>query len=172
MAGNFERNLDTGKKAELFAEKYFQGKNISYQDVRDCPEHRKIDVDYLTDKLGSVEVKCNYVDAMYGRKGKYFWVELFVGEKDGWWRFCKADHFLFNDTESRGIIIENSPALRRFINNAIEDGDHSPHGNNRIDRVKDKRYGGYITVVNMRCYFEDLNTAGIPYVNIIKRKTV
>ena len=29
-------------------------------------------------------VKCNYVDAKYGRQGKYFWVELFVGEKDGW----------------------------------------------------------------------------------------
>jgi len=98
----------------------------------------KIDVDYITGRYGSVEVKCNYVDAQYARQGKYFWVELFVGEKDGRWRFCKADH--------------------------------TSQGDNRIDRVKDRRYGGHIIVVNMRVYFEDLTSAGISFVNICKRK--
>ena len=170
MSGNFDNDLTTGKKAELFAEKYFQKHGINYKDVRDCLEHRKIDVDYITDKYGSVEVKCNHVDAMYGRKGKYFWVELEVGNNKGWWYFCEADHFLFNNIEDRGIIIENSDAFKAFVNRAIEYGDHSKYGDNRIDRVKDKRYGGHITVVNMRVYIDTLVEAGIPFVNLIKRK--
>jgi len=170
MAGNFNKNLTLGKKAEMFAEKYFQKQGIDYKDVRDCPEHRKIDVDYITDKYGKVEVKCNYADAKYGRKGKYFWVELEVGDNKGWWYFCETDHYFFNDTESRGILIENSDAFKAFVNHCIEYGDHSKYGNNRIDSVEDERYGGYITVVNMRCYFEDLTNAGIPFVNLIKRK--
>ena len=170
MAGNFNKNLTLGKKAEMFAEKYFQKQGIDYKDVRDCPEHRKIDVDYITDKYGKVEVKCNYADAKYGRKGKYFWVELEVGDNKGWWYFCETDHYFFNDIESRGIIIENSDAFKAFVNHRIEHGDHSKSGKNRIDEVKDERYGGYITVVNMRVYFSDLDVAGIPYVNLIKRK--
>jgi len=170
MSGNFDRDSIEGDKAELFFEKYCKIQNISYQDVRLDKEYQKIDVDYKTCKYGLVEVKKNYKDALYGRKGKYFLIELYQGESQGWWHYSKPNWFCFNDTERRGILIENSPAFRKFVNNCIEDGDHGTYGDNRIDKIKDKRWNGYITMICMRVYMEDIISAGIPFVNLIKRK--
>jgi len=173
MAGDFNRNLSIGKKAELFAESYFKKQNILYQDVRDDREYQKIDVDYVADKYNKVEVKCNYGDARYGRKGIYFWVELQVGKNKGWWYFSQADYFFFNDTEKSGIIVENNCTFKDFVNNAVECGDHGSYGNNRIDRIKDKRYHGDIDVVNMRVYLEDIvNLAGVNLTKIAKRQRI
>jgi len=172
MAGNFKRDLTTGEKAELFFEKYCKTQNISYQDVRMDKEYQKADIDYITDKLGKVEVKCNYKDAMYGRPGRYFLIELYQGEKDGWWHYSKPDWFCFNDTENSGILIENSPSFRKFINNCIESGDHSKYGNNRIDKIKDKRPYGYITMTCMRVYISDMIDSGLPLVNIVTRRKI
>jgi hypothetical protein len=162
----FKDALAVGKKSKQFAEDYFKKQNISYKDVRDDKTYRKIDVDYLTD-IGKVEVKLNFYDAMKGHKGWYFWIEISIDDKPGWWQFNQTDYFLFHGGD-KAILIKNDDAFKNKINYFIENGDHSERGLNRFDYKQDRRYDKYVTAKCMRVYLEDLND--IEITKIIKRK--
>jgi len=159
MAWNEDRGK--GERVEKLAEGYFKRRGIGYADKRLSPDCWKIDVDYETDKLGLVEVKKNYEPAArFGKKGKYFWIELEIedgarGDKPGWWYFTKADHFLFLDFEGRGLLIGNDENFKKFINEAIENEDeHGEYGKHRKDRTMDGRENR--AAFCMRVYLDDI----------------
>jgi hypothetical protein len=171
MVAQFSESLKTGKIAEAFAEEYFKKQNINYQDVRNNQEYRDIDVDYLTDKLGKVEVKYNLVDALKGKQGFFVWWELEVGDKPGWWYKSKADYFLFFSDKGSGILIKNDDNLKQIIEWAIENGDHSFNGDNRFDYKQDRRWNEIITAKSMRYYLEDLKK-NVDILHFVKRKNL
>ena len=158
----FSKSLEVGKIAENHFISLMNKKNKEIVDVRDDPEYRDIDVDFIVDGK-TYEIKNNYIDARYGRKGRFFWVELSVGDNKGFYYKSKADYFVFLNNEGRGMQIENNSDFREYIDGLIQNGDHTPYGNNRIDKIKDKRYGGYIIVENMRCYTEDLRNTKVNF---------
>lgn len=173
MAAQFQKSYRKGKEAEKAAEQYFLKHRINYTDVRDDQYYRNIDIDYLTD-IGTVEVKQNFHDAMYGRKGLYFWIELELDYKDksGWWYKTEADYLLFNSCTGNSILIKNDAIFKDYINHKIIYGDHSPYGENRIDTIKDQRYNRVIDVKNMRVYLDLLNETDVNITKIIKRKKI
>jgi hypothetical protein len=172
----FYESMEVGKQAERYAERYFKKHNMKYEDVREEKAYQAIDVDYLVEGLGKVEVKQNYHDAQYGKEGKFFWIELEVGNKQGWWYFTKADYFLFFNGERNGIIIKHDEGFRNIVDRYISNGDHSKSGESRIDIVPDERWDRYIPVTNMRMYLETLEVSleheGIEITKIVKRRKV
>ena len=169
MVHEFKKSFETGKLAEKYAEKYFIKHNYKYKDVRNNPEYWKIDIDYIVNGE-TYEVKQNYHNAIYGRKGNYFWVELSVGDKQGFWYKSKADYFLFFNSEGSGILIQNNEAFKNIVTGFIKNGDHSKEGNNRIDIIKDQRHNNIIEVSNMRIYVEDLLNTGVNMNKIVNRR--
>ena len=165
----FEKAIEKGQKSELIAEQFFKKQNYTYIDVRDNPQYQKQDIDYIVNELGSVEVKTNYHIALYGRPGYFFWIEISVGNNEGFWYKSKADWFMFLNDKGSGILIENNELFKLYINNLIDNGDHSAYGNNRFDTIKDKRYNRYIEVVNMRVYLESIDKK-LNIIKIVKRK--
>jgi len=165
---DFKDSLKIGKRAEEFAECYFKKKQFKYIDVRNEKEYQLIDVDYLVNNE-RYEVKQNYHNALKGHKGFYFWVELSIDDKAGWYYFNKTDYFFFIG-ENTGIIIKNDDKFKNLIDDFIENGNHSEHGKNRYDYKQDKRYNGYVTAKLMRVYIDDLKN--IEIVKVAKRKKV
>jgi hypothetical protein len=152
----FTQSLEKGKVVEALAEDYFRRNNYNVIDVRDNTEFRKIDIDYIVDGLGFVEVKSNFTTAKKGKEGKFFWIELSIDDNDGWWKFSKATHFLFLDEEGSGVLIHRNTDFINFINDAIENGDHDIYGDNRFDYKQDERYNKIVTAKNMRVYLENI----------------
>jgi len=152
------------------AEAIFREKGLDYIDVRDDPEYQSIDVDYVINGK-KFEVKKNYHEARLGRPGLFFWAELSVGDNEGFWYRSKADYFMFFDDDGNGIVIKNTDAFRNVVTGFIENGDHGYNGKNRIDTIKDKRYGGYIEARNLRVYLDDLEAAGIDTIKKITKAT-
>jgi hypothetical protein len=167
---NFQESLEIGKQAEQFAEKYFTKFNMKFKDVRADKSYQDLDVDYIVDGLGMVEVKQNFHEAKYGKKGKFFWIELQVENNQGWWNFTKADYFLFFNQDGNGIHIKNDSIFKELINNYIEHGDHSQYGNNRFDFNPDERTYGNILIKNMRVYLEDLENTNVKIQKVIWRR--
>jgi len=161
----FKESLEIGKEYELFAENYFKKNNLNYIDVRNKKEYQIIDVDYLVNNK-KYEVKKNLNDAKYGHKGLYFNIELSIDERQGWWYFNDTDFFFFAN-DNQGIILKNDDNFKNIINNMIKDGDHSKSGKNRFDFIYDKRYNGFVKVVCMRVYLEDLSDIDIK--RVVKR---
>jgi len=162
----FKQSLEIGKTAESFAESYFKKKNLEYKDVRNDRKYQRFDVDYVVDGY-RYEVKKNYHNAVKGHKGFYFWVELSIDDKYGWYYINKTDYFFFTNCHV-GIIIKNDDKFRNIINNFIENGNHSEYGKNRFDYIKDKRCNGYVTAKCMRVYIDDLSD--IEILKVAKRK--
>jgi hypothetical protein len=153
---NFQDSYKRGSIAENWAIEYFNKHKLSFQDVRDNKEYWKIDVDFLVDTLGKVEVKVNLYDACLYHSGTFFWVEIEINNnneiKNGWWKFTETDYFLFFNPENHnGILIQNNQQFKDFINNLIENGDRSI---NRFDCRQD--YGNNRFVKNMRVYLEQI----------------
>jgi len=167
---DFKTTLEIGKESENLAIKYFNKHNIKYQDVRNNKEYQNIDIDFITDKLGTVEAKYNLTDAILGKQGLFIWWELEVGDNLGWWYKSKADYFLFFGNTENGVLIKNDDTLKQVIEEAIKNGDHSKYGNNRFDSIKDKRFNSYVVAKSMRYYLEDLEKTEVNLNKIIKRK--
>jgi len=172
MAHQFNKSKGTGREAEEAAEHYFIKRKIKYTDVRDDQYYRKIDIDYLTD-MGTFEVKRNYHDAEYGRKGLFFWIELELDykEKSGWWYFTEAEYLFFNSFNGNGIIIKNDSAFKDYVNHKIEFGDHAKYGENRIDIIQDERFNRFIDVKCMRIYMDKIKETDVNITKLVKRKT-
>jgi len=171
MVAQFNETLKIGKMAEARAEQYFKKLNIKYQDVRNNPEYQAIDVDYLTDKLGKVEVKANCDLAIKGIQDIFFWIELEVGDKVGWWYFTECDNFLFFGGK-HSVLVKNDDKFKAFVNDAIETGDHSAMGNHRFDYKPDGRSNKIITAKNMRVYLFDLVKNNLDFTRLVKRSSV
>ena len=60
--------------------------------------------------------------------------------------------------------------FKNYVNNCIENGNHSFYGDNKYDFKEDYRYSGNITAKCMRIYLSDFYKSGCSYVNICKRK--
>lgn len=163
----FKDTNEIGKVAEARAEKYFKKHNIEYQDVRDNPEYRKIDVDYVTD-IGSFEIKSNYHTALKYHPGQFFWIEISIDEKDGWWKFCKSDYFMFFGDKG-AIIIKNDEVFKTFINNLIENGNREI---NRFDYKPDYRYQKIVYAKSMRVYLSQLEDTEVNITKIVTRRKV
>jgi hypothetical protein len=167
----FEECLEKGKEAEQWSINYFKKNNIIYSDVREDPEYQEIDIDFITDTLGKVEVKNNYYDALYGKQGWFFRIELDNDKRHGWWGKTKANYFIFY-CEKKAILIKNNNTFKNFVNNAIENGNHSNSGNNRFDITPDNYYGKTIYSKTMRIYITDLENTGICYFHIANRRKI
>jgi len=169
--GDFHRDVERGKPAERFFEKYCSKQNLKCIDVRNNPEYQNIDSDYIVDDQ-KWEVKYNLLFAEKGRQGECHRIELYYDDKPkGWWWYCKTDWFCFVRSDNSGaILIENNDAYKSFINNAITNGDHDYNGDFRFDYTRDKRPWGYITITTMRIYTEDLEKAGVNFKRIVNRK--
>ena len=165
---SFQSSLLIGKEAERQAEKYFNKHGYKFIDVRNNPEYRNIDVDYIVGGLGKVEVKLNFNNARKGKVGWFFWVELEVGKNQGWYYKSKADYFLFFNEYGNGILIKNDDVFKSIVNEGIEIGNHSENGNFRFDHIKDYRKDGYVIAKNMRLYLDCCKDANIQ--KIVKRK--
>ena len=163
---SFYDSLEVGKTAELKAEQYFNDNGFKYTDVRNDKQYQLNDIDYIVEGLGTVEVKQNLTDAMKGRQGRFIWIELSVGNKDGWWYKSTTDYFLFFNCDNDFILIPNNETFKNIVNDAIENGDHSEIGINRFDYKYDKRYNRFIKATCMRLYLDILKTK----MRIIKRK--
>jgi len=150
---SFTESLELGKKYELLAEAYFKKRNLDYTDVRDNREYQAIDVDYIANNY-KYEVKFNYHIPQKGHPGVFFWVELEIGNKPGWWNFNQTDYFFFFG-ESGAILIKNTNEFKERVNYNIEHGNHGSMGKARFDYKQDARYNGYVTAKSMRCYIED-----------------
>jgi len=171
MAWN--ESLTLGKKAERFAEDYFKSQGLNFQDVRDVVEYRKQDIDYIVDGLGTVEVKMNFQEALRGKEGKFFWMELRIGNRPGWWNFSLADYFLFFSQHGEGLLIKNDSIFKDFVEGLVETGDHSNFGLNRYDYTQDVWFEEFqVRAENMRIYFEQLKQSDVDYRRIVKRKRV
>ncbi|MCL2440461.1 MAG: hypothetical protein FWD14_01845 [Treponema sp.] len=170
MVAQFNESNKVGKTAEAFAEQFFKKYNISYRNISDDKKHH----DFLTDRFGKVEVKRNYHDAIWGKKGLYFWVELELDYKEftGWWYKTKADYFLFFNEKGSAILIKNDTVFKDYVNHKIKYGEQTPYGENRIDFKKDQRYNRVIDVKNMRIYLDNLNDTGIDIKKYVKRERV
>ena len=163
---SFIKSLEIGKGAEQFAENYFKKNKLDYIDVRNDKEYQNIDVDYIVNNK-RWEVKKNYQNAMKGHKGWFFWIEISIDDKQGWWQFNDTDYFFFVG-DNKGIILKNDNKFKSIINNMIENGNHSEYGINRYDYIKDFRYNGFVTAKCMRVYIDDIKD--IEIINVIKRK--
>jgi hypothetical protein len=170
---DFKDSYNRGLIAENWAIEYFNKQHLTYQDVRDNKEYQKIDVDFLVETLGKVEVKLNLYDACKYYPGQFFWVETEIDNKNGWWNFTETDYFLFfNPETNNGILIQNNQQFKDFINNLIENGNRSI---NRFDYKPDRRYNKIVTAKNMRVYleqFNDLKDTEVNITKIIKRKLI
>ena len=166
---DFKKSMIIGKQAEKYAEQYFIKNKWQYKDVRNNPDYWKIDIDYIVNNE-TYEVKRNFHNAIYGRAGWYFWIELKVGNNLGWWYKTQADYFLFFSADGDGILIRNNESFKKKIENFIEYGDHSLGGNQRYDIIKDKRKDRYIEATNMRVYIKNLLIDGVNIKKIINRK--
>ena len=166
MYSNFTRSLSVGKRAEERAEKYFNTNNIRFVNVSDDTEYQKKDIDFITEQMGSVEVKQNLHKARKGKEGYFFFVETEVGNNPdrSWWNKSKAEWFMFfSEQQNLGIKIKNDFEFRNFVNDRIINGDHSPYGENRMDFYQDVRSNGVVIAKNMRVYLDSLNKAGINF---------
>jgi hypothetical protein len=168
---DFKKSMIIGKQAEKYAEQYFIKNKWQYKDVRNIKEYQIIDVDYLVNNE-KWEVKKNIHNALYGKKGYYFWIEISIDNdiNRAWWYFNKTDFFFFI-SEEKSIIIENNILFINYINELILNGDHSKEGANRIDIIKDKRKDGYIEAKNLRVYLENI-PSDIKITNIINRRKI
>jgi hypothetical protein len=160
---NFSNSLKIGKTSELYAEQWFNKHGYNYTNVSDVKEYQEIDVDYIVDGLGLCEIKKNLHEAAKGPSGKFFWVEVKVGDKPGWWYKTEADFFLFLDSKNEKMIaIQNSKIFKDFVNKKIETAEHSDDSCYRYDYKKDYRYNYVITAVSMRVYLSELKNNQIP----------
>jgi len=161
----FSETNKIGKKYEYSAIKFFKKHGIKYENVSSNKDYH----DFITDKLGKVEVKLNYHDAIYYHPGLYFWIELEVGDSEGWWHKTTADHFLFYNTEDSAVLIRNDDVFKKFINDLIQNGDRYV---NRFDYKADQRYNRVIQAKNMRCYLEQLENTQVNLTKIVKRRKI
>jgi hypothetical protein len=171
MVGNFLNSYRTGLQCEKRAEEYFRKLNLDYRNVSGEPEYQAIDIDYIVDGLGTVEVKQNYHTALKGHPGNFFWIELEVGNNPGWWYKTKADYFIFwgsfNGNENNRFLKIKVADIKEIVDELIQNGDHSFYGLNRFDYKKDQRYNKIITVKSMRLYLETIR--GL-YEKVVYRK--
>ena len=161
----FNESNKIGKIAEEHFIQYLNKRNLNYIDVRYDKEYQSKDIDFIVDNT-TYEVKYNYHNAIYGRPGWFFWIELQVDKISGWWYKCKADYYVFLNHEGCGIIIENNQLFKNIIHDAIESKNSF---NNQIDTVYDRRYSKIIDVLIMRYYIEDLNNSGVNFQRLVKR---
>ena len=169
--GDFYKDLERGKPAEQFFEKYCSKNNLNCIDVRNNPEYQNIDSDFIADNK-TWEVKQNLVIAEKGKPGEFFRIELYRDDKPkGWWWYCKANKYFFaNDTLTKAIIIDNDDGFKNFINNAIEHESHEYYDDFRYDHKKDNYYGKITTVISMRVYTEFLEDAGVNFKRVVTRR--
>jgi hypothetical protein len=156
---DFERSKQLGKEAEEFAKEYFERNGYHYLDVSENRLYQKNDIDFILKELGTVEVKLNLNKAVLGQPGLFFWVELSVGNRPGWFYYSKANYFLFfNGEGSQGVLIKNNKAFKDKINDFIKNYRHNSNGYLRFDRKKDKRKNsqGFVEAVCMRVYVKKL----------------
>ena len=161
----FDKTVEIGKEDEQRAEEYFKKHNIKYENISLNKGYH----DFMTDKLGRVEVKRNYTDAQKYHPGLFFWVETEVGDNQGWWYKTTADHFLFFNGEGSAILIKNDAVFKDFINDLIENGDRYI---NRFDYKNDERYNRIIQAKCMRCYLEQLENTGVNLIKLAKRSRI
>ena len=169
MVAQFNKTLEIGKQSEEIAEQYFRKRQLNYVDVRNEKAFQKQDIDYIVDSLGAVEVKKNYHTAMKYHPGDFFWIEISIDEKPGWWQFCEADYFFFIG-DNKSIIIRNDKKFKYLINELIKYGDHSGYGLNRFDNKLDRRWNKFVTAKNMRVYVEQLKN--IEYTILVNRRPI
>jgi hypothetical protein len=152
---NFSGSLEVGKKAERLAETVFTRWGDGFVDVRDDPLYQKMDVDYVV--AGELyEVKQNLHTAQKGRPGLFFWVELSVGEKPGWWYFTEADRFMFFTPDGKSYVLVDVEGVREKVERAIKEERHGPDSLYRYDFKRDSRYGGPVWATSMRVYLSEV----------------
>ena len=166
----FAESLQIGKKAEQTAENYFIQHNLNYVNVTNNRDYQKIDVDFIVDGK-YYEVKQNLHEAIKGHQGQFFWIEISIDDKQGWWQLNKTDYFFFVG-DKRHIIIENNNYFKNLINDFIENGDHSEYGLNRFDYKKDQRYNRWVTAKCMRVYLSQLHKTEVNLKHIVRRRKV
>jgi hypothetical protein len=152
---NFSGSLAVGKKAERLAVAVFKRWGNRVVDVRADPLYQKMDVDYVV--AGELyEVKQNLHTAQKGRPGYFFWVELSVGEKPGWWFFTKADRFMFFTPDGKSYVLVDVEGIRERVERAIVEENHDPESLYRYDFKEDYRYGGPVWAKSMRVYLSEV----------------
>ena len=168
---NFHNSKEKGKSAERFAEMYFTKNNIIFEDVRESVEWQGKDVDYIANNE-AWEVKLNLQEARKGKPGLFFWVELDVSGRPGWWHASRAEWFMFVTGDSRrAVAIRNDAAFNCFVNNLIEHGKHGENDFNRYDYKKDIWYNRLpVTSKCMRVYLAQLEKSGVDYKEIATRR--
>jgi hypothetical protein len=160
MIGNFIDAYKRGLECEKLTEIYFVGQNLAYKNVTNIAEYRAIDVDFIADGLGAVEVKKNYHTALKGYPGDFFWIELQVGNSPGWWYKTTADYFIFwgsfDGKENNRFLKIKVLDIKDIVDGLIQNGDHSETGLNRFDYKKDQRSNKIIIAKSMRLYLKQI----------------
>jgi hypothetical protein len=160
MIGNFVDSYRTGLQCEKHAEEYFKRIRLNYRNVSGEPQYQAIDIDFIVDGLGTVEVKQNYHTALKGHQGDFVWIELEVGNNPGWWYKTKADYFIFwgsyNGLQNNRFLKIKVSDIKEIADELIQNGDHSEYGLNRFDYKADQRYNKIITAKSMRLYLEQI----------------
>jgi hypothetical protein len=152
---NFSESLEVGKKAERLAEAVFKRSGRRFADVRGDPHYQKMDVDYVVGRE-LYEVKQNLHVPLKGRPGLFFWVELSVGKKPGWWLYTKADRFMFFTVDGKSYVLVDVEGIRQKVERAIAEESHGPDDLYRFDFKYDDRRGGPVWAKSMRVYLSEV----------------
>jgi hypothetical protein len=114
LAEKLEQLLEPHNAGEQELKDWLRGYGYKVKDVSDNPNYWKQDIDLIVNDKITIEVKW---DSLLSSTGNLF-IELVSDidkNKDGWFRFCKADYLAYGAAEDKIFLIFKFDELKAHI---------------------------------------------------------